>query len=85
MRSSTLRRRLAIASAAALGSLATSACSVLETMVSPPPFDPFKIYLTTPTTRTLYTDYLDHYACANNAPLMCQCYGRLHDTCDCHC
>jgi hypothetical protein len=72
-------------SAAVLWVFAAAGCSVLEPMLAPPPFDPFKVYLTDTLTKTIDTDYIDQYACPNNAPLMCVCSSRLHESCDCHC
>jgi hypothetical protein len=77
--------RLPLQFAAVLCAFVATGCGVLEPMLAPPPFDPFKVYLTDPTIKTIDTDYIDQYACPNNAPLMCQCYSRLHESCDCHC
>ena len=30
-------------------------------------------------------DYLDRYLCSTGEPLMCQCFSRLSQNCDCNC
>lgn len=49
------------------------------------PYDPYTLYLTTPSPARVRTDYLDRYACANGAPLQCVCMSRLGSECDCRC
>ena len=47
--------------------------------------DPSKIYLRDAMPVQVQTEYLDHYACAAGGPVMCECFGRVTSTCDCHC
>jgi hypothetical protein len=47
--------------------------------------DPSKIYLRGALPMQVQTEYLDYYACATGGPVMCECFGRVTSTCDCHC
>ncbi len=60
--------------------LAVSGCSVTPGQQ----FDPYTLYLTTPAPVQVRAELLDRYACANQAPLACECVSRLSD-CQCRC
>jgi hypothetical protein len=47
--------------------------------------DPSKRYLMDIRTVELQREFLDRYACAAEVPLVCQCVGRISQTCECHC
>lgn len=71
--------------AAALAMPATAGCSALTTMAAAPTYDPSMIYLTTPHLVVLKREYIDRYTCAADRPMVCQCFSRLSESCDCQC
>jgi hypothetical protein len=62
-----------------------SGCGVLDGLAKGPAYDPYKLYLKNSMPVRIEADLLDRYACANAAPLICQCMSRLSGSCDCHC
>jgi hypothetical protein len=44
-----------------------------------------KLYLTNSMPVTARKELLDRYACASEAPLVCECTSRISSTCECRC
>lgn len=59
-----------------------SGCSVVEKMTSGPAYDPYTLYLTNGMPVRVQNKHLDRYACAAYIPIVCECSGRAHKTCD---
>ena len=63
-----------------------SGCSILDGLAGgTTTYDPYKLYLKNSMPVRTEAELLDRYACANAAPLICQCMSRLGGSCDCHC
>jgi hypothetical protein len=76
---------LVLALLATAGSSFLSGCSILDGLAEGTTYDPYKLYLKNSMPVQIEADLLDRYACANAAPLICQCMSRLGGSCDCHC
>lgn len=73
-------KRLVSAATLALVLLTVAGCSVTTGA-----YDPYTLYLLPGDRAQPAAGFIDRYACANGAPLMCRCTSRLRTACECGC
>jgi hypothetical protein len=65
--------------------LSLGGCSALDSFSGASYPASSTLYLTTSMPVTARKELLDRYACASEAPLVCECTSRISSTCECHC